>query len=186
MGRISCVEVIVRECGFSEWGCVDIHKLKFYREVRKLCEENVCRNYGTSWACPPAIGTLEECKARVNQFDQMLLFCKSYPLEDSFDFEGMTAGLRNFKRMVDSFGKKLKDVLPEYLLLSNEGCDRCTVCTYPHVPCRFPDLLHHSLEGYGFVVSELATEAGIRYNHGANTVTFFGALLFHKQHLPAE
>lgn len=186
MDSISCVEAIVRETGFSEWGSIAVDKLHFYREVRNLCEENTCRSYGASWACPPATGTLEECKARVNQFDQMLLFCQSYSLEDSFDFEGMTAGLHSFKRMVDAFGKKLKTTLPEYLLLSNEGCDRCSVCTYPIAPCRFPDLLYHSLEGYGFVVSELATEAGIRYNHGANTVTFFGALLFHKQHLPAE
>jgi len=35
-----------------------------------------------------------------------------------------------------------------------------------------------SLEGYGFIVSELAESAGIRYHNGANTVTYFGALCF--------
>ena len=69
-------------------------------------------------------------------------------------------------------------VVSDFLLLSNEGCGRCTACTYPDAPCRFPQLLHHSLEGYGFIVSDLAKEAGIRYHNGANTVTYFGALLF--------
>ena len=34
-----------------------------------------------------------------------------------------------------------------------------------------------SLEGYGIFVSELATQAGMKYNNGPNTVTFFGALI---------
>ena len=152
--------------------------LKFHPEVRALCQENTCRNYATSWACPPAVGTMEECAQRVRQFDQMLLFSQKYELEDSFDFEGMTQGLLDFKQLVDRFQQAREGVLPEFLLLSNEGCKRCSVCTYPNAPCRFPELLHHSLEGYGFIVSELAKEAGMHYTNGANTVTFFGALLF--------
>lgn len=90
----------------------------------------------------------------------------------------MTEGLLDFKKRVDVFQQNLKDILSDFLLLSNEGCARCSQCTYPTAPCRFPDLLHHSLEGYGFVVNELAAEAGIHYNNGVNTVTYFGALLF--------
>lgn len=108
----------------------------------------------------------------------MLLFSKKYELEDSFDFESMTAGLMDFKHTVDGFQQKINDIIPSYLLLSNEGCGRCAECTYPNASCRFPHLLHHSLEGYGFIVKELADEAGIRYNNGLNTVTYFGALLF--------
>lgn len=108
----------------------------------------------------------------------MLLFSCKYDLEDSFDFEGMTAGLHAFKKTVDAFDAELKPLLSDYHLLFNEGCGRCETCTYPSAPCRFPSKLHPSLEGYGFVVSELAQNAGIRYINGADTVTYFGALLF--------
>lgn len=172
------IEMIAAETGFTQWGVLSTDQLKYYPEVRKLCEGNTCRGYGASWACPPAVGTLAECEARVNRYDQMLLFSRAYQLEDSFDFEGMVESLRSFKKLVDAFRVNLGDVLGEYLLLSNEGCGRCAKCTYPDAPCRFPERLHHSLEGYGFVVNELAKEAGIRYNNGANTVTYFGALLF--------
>ena len=174
------IEIIVDEIGFWESGYVIIDNLKYYQEVRKICEENTCRNYGTSWACPPAIGTIDECKAHVNQYGKMLLFSQTYQIEDSFDFEGMIEALQNFKQMVDCFQQNLTDILSEYLLLSNEGCGRCSTCTYPDAPCRFPQYLYHSLEGYGFIVSELAKEAGIRYNNGSNTVTYFGALLFNE------
>lgn len=178
MQILSHIQSLAAQSGMFEAGYIATDDLVVVPEVRHICEQNGCRNYGTSWACPPAIGTLEACKARINQYDTMLLFSKKYELEDSFDFEAMEDGLLDFKKTVDEFDRKIRDVLPEYLLLSNEGCGRCTECTYPHAPCRFPQLLHHSLEGYGFLVSELAKKAKIRYYNGVNTVTFFGALLF--------
>ena len=108
----------------------------------------------------------------------MLLFTKKYELEDSFDFEGMIDGLKDFKKTAEEFQSSLKGVLKNCIVLSNQQCARCEKCTYPDAPCRFPEYLHHSLEGYGFVVSDLANEAGVRYNNGANTVTYLGALLF--------
>ena len=178
MDIVSEVNRIADEAGFSEIGYVEIEGLKYYREVRQICEGNTCRSYATSWACPPAFGTLEECKARVEQYDKMLLFSQIYKIEDSFDLEGMVEGMRSFKKTVDRFHQSLQNTVSDFLLLSNEGCGRCAQCTYPCAPCRFPQLLHHSLEGYGFIVSELARAAGIRYNNGSCTVTYFGALLF--------
>lgn len=178
MDILSKITEIAIECSFLECGYVNMEEVKYYPEVRAICEGNMCRNYGTSWACPPAIGTIAECIERVNQYNNMLLFSCKYELEDSFDFEGMVAGLLNFKKRVDIFQQHLECILSDFLLLSNEGCGRCQKCTYPDAPCRVPHLLHHSLEGYGFVVNELATEAGICYNNGVNTVTYFGALLF--------
>ena len=181
MDILSRIKEVAVECKMSETGYVQIRNLKYYPEIRKICEGNSCRNYGTSWACPPAVGTLQECEKRVNQYDKMLLFSKKYELEDSFDFEGMTKGMHDFKKVVDVFNQNIKWLLSDYLMLANEGCGRCAECTYPKAPCRFPQLLYHSLEGYGFMVNELACEAGIRYNNGANTVTYFGAILFNNK-----
>ena len=169
---------IADRCGFTESGYLDPGNAVFYPEVRKICQGNTCRNYGSSWACPPAVGTIAECEKRVRQYQYMLLFSKKYELEDSFDFEGMTEGMADFKRSVQQFHEEIRGILTHFLMLSNEGCGRCSRCTYPDAPCRFPQLLQHSLEGYGFIVSELAAQAGIRYHNGTNTVTYFGALLF--------
>ena len=169
---------IILDKGFWEAGTIDIASLQYDPEIRKICEGNSCRNYGTSWACPPAVGTLEECKQRVGQYDQMILFTGKYEVESSFDFQGMIDSMFRFKKMVDELNKELKDVLHPYQLLSNEGCGRCESCTWPDEPCRFPDRLYHSIEGYGFQVNQLAKQAGVKYNNGRNTITYFGALLF--------
>lgn len=172
------IAALILRSGFTETGPVPIAELTWEPSVRQICRDNSCRGYGASWACPPAVGTLEECRARVEQYETMLLFSKKYELEDSFDFEGMGQAMTDFKKTVDVLQENLGNSLPAYLLLSNEGCGRCRKCTYPDAPCRFPRQLHHSLEGYGFLVNQLAKQAGIRYNNGPNTVTFFGALLY--------
>ena len=178
MDLLAYVREAAAETGFSESGFVPIASLRYCEDVRKVCEGNSCRGYGATWACPPAVGTLAECRARVEGFAHMLLFSRKYELEDSCDFEGMQRAMTDFKALVDDYHRRLRPALRDFQLLSNEGCGRCETCTYPDAPCRFPALLHHSLEGYGFLVHELAQAAGLRYNGGKNTVTFFGALLF--------
>ena len=181
MEQKALVRALAAETGFSESGWVDIASLRYLPEVRKICEGNSCRGYGATWACPPAVGTLEECRARVERYKHMLLFSRVYALEDSFDFAGMQRAMDGFKALVDDYHARLEPVMEDFLLLSNEGCGRCKTCTYPDAPCRFPSRLHPSLEGFGFLVNELAQSAGLRYNGGRNTVTFFGALLFGKR-----
>jgi len=168
---------LARQYGFDETGLIPVSELEFSQEIRRICETG-CRGYGKSWACPPAVGTVEECRARCGQYERMLLLSARFELEDSFDYEGMTAGMREFRNRVERFGGALRPLLPTFLLLSNEGCGRCAACTYPDAPCRQPQRMYHSIEGYGFNVSELARRAGVKYNNGPNTVTFFGALLF--------
>ncbi len=172
------IQKIILECGFHEAGVIPVDKLTFHEEVREMCKGNQCGCYGTTWACPPATGSLEECRNRVMQYDFMHLFSKAYTLEDFLDVEGMQEGMKEFKKAARILDQKLRGNLERMQILSNESCDRCRVCTYPDEACRFPDDLHHSIEGYGFYVNELAKLAGINYMNGPDTVTYFGAVLY--------
>lgn len=172
------VKETARRSGMWQADIINTKDLLFYPELQEICKRNTCRNYGATWACPPAIGTVEECKRRVRQYEKLLLFSIKYGLEDSFDIERMGNALRSFKDSVDAFDAQLQMFLAHYLLLSNEGCGRCARCTYPASPCRFPEHLHHAIEGYGLNIHELAKAAGLEYNNGEHTVTFFGGLLF--------
>lgn len=166
------------QSGMWQAGFLSTKDLVCYPEIRELCKGNACGNYGKTWACPPAVGSIEACQSRVRQYETMLLFSVQYDLEDAFDIEGMQAAMAAFQDRVAVFDHNLRPFLSDYLLLSNEGCGRCAECTYPHSPCRFPEQLHHAIEGYGFHVYELAKAAKMQYRGGENTVTFFGGLLF--------
>lgn len=171
---------ILQQIGIYQYGLIETKQIIFSSEVRSLCEGNVCRKYGTTWACPPAVGTVSECKEKCLQYDMALVFNAKYDLEDSFDYEGMRFGHGEFKKVCDKLADLVKEKLSDFLLLSNEGCIRCSECTYPYNPCRFPEILFPSVEGFGIMVNKLAESANIKYINGENTVTYFGLLLFRK------
>ena len=171
----------LKRAGAHEYGVVDPRDVGFSEEVRAMCAENKCRKYGTTWACPPAVGTVDECRKRAQGYDKMLVFSGKFDLDDSYDFEGMMAAMKEFKAIAGRLDEEVRPEFNDYLMLSNEGCGKCESCTYPDKPCRFPDKVHGSIEGYGIFVNKLAGQAGIKYNNGANTVTYFGALLYNER-----
>lgn len=145
----------LQSIGITASGYISTKDICFLPEIRKICENNQCGDYGKTWACPPAVGSFEECRLRCLTYNSAFVFASSYQLADSFDWEGMEHGHKEFKQVCDRLYHLMEQ---PFLLLSNEGCIRCTECTYPHSPCRFPEKLFPSVEGYGIVVSELAKE----------------------------
>lgn len=168
----------LKEIGIHQYGIVSPAEIVFDEEIRKICENNVCRLYGKTWACPPAVGTVSQCRERCLQYENAMVFNGVYPLEDSFDYEGMRKGHAQFKELCNRLYEAVRPRYDSFILLSNEGCNRCRTCTYPNAACRMPDKLFPSLEGFGIHVAKLAASAGIHYINGANTVTYFGMLLY--------
>lgn len=170
----------IYEAGVLEYGFISPSDIEYRQMIRDICAGNGCGRYGKTWACPPAVGTVEECRERCLHYDTMMVFTGLYILDDAFDYEGMQQGMSAFKNTARNLEKVLSPLLGNHQVLSNESCNKCTECTYPNEPCRFPDQLHHSIEGYGILVSDLAQKAGVSYSNGENTITFFGAVLFNK------
>ena len=44
---------------------IDPAELEFSERIRWICESE-CPMYGKSWACPPGVGTVEQCKKKWN------------------------------------------------------------------------------------------------------------------------
>lgn len=172
-------ESALKEAGIAQYGTIKTSEIPFLPFIREICQGNGCGQYGKTWACPPAVGTFEACRSRCLEYEKALVFSAVYPLADSFDYEGMMAGHRAFKALCDRLYALAKPALSHFLLLSNEGCTRCKSCTYPDSPCRMPERLFPSVEGFGIHVGQLAEKAGLNYINGENTVTYFGVLLYH-------
>ena len=168
----------LKEIGIQEYGMISTAEIPFEQEIRKICEGNACRLYAKTWACPPAVGTIEECQERCLQYKTAMVFSAVYPLEDSFDFDGMEAGKARHTQLCPAIVKLFQEQYEDLLILSAEGCGRCQTCTYPDAPCRFPDTLYPSIESYGVEVNRLAAKAGVNYINGANTVTYFGCIAY--------
>lgn len=164
--------------GIYQYGTSAVSSLAFHEDIRAICEKNICRCYGTTWACPPAAGSFADSIERIKKYKKILVFNSVYPLKNSFDVTGMHNGHRRFKDVCDALYDIICTQQTDFMLLSNESCIRCEKCTYPDAPCRFPQKLFYSLEGFGINVAELAKNTGLSYRNGENTVTYFGALLY--------
>ena len=146
----------------------------------KSCATNVCGHYNTSWTCPPAADTLEQQKEKILSFKYVFVFTTKHELEDSFDYEGMTLARDRHTQLTLEFRNILGDAYPIYGAGSCPSCRDITEtgrCAFPE-PCRFPEKRIGSIEAAGVNVTELSKAAGIKYNNGPNTVTYFSMTLF--------
>ena len=163
---------LAREYGFDAAGPLDVTGLEVLQDVRDACAKNTCGQYGASWACPPAFGDLEESRKIIEKYKSGIIVQSVQELEDSFDFEGIAElGQRhgkNFQKLL----KRLREDYPNLMALGTGGCNTCKKCTYPDEPCRFPDRLTYSMEGFGLFVNKVCKDNGLEYNHGPNTMTY--------------
>ncbi|MDR2730635.1 MAG: DUF2284 domain-containing protein [Treponema sp.] len=153
--------------------------LVFQPELLKACESNVCGKYNKSWTCPPACAGMEEQRKIILTYESVYVFTTKHELEDSFDYDGMTRGREKHTSLLLEIKNRLTDEYPVY---GAGTCPICKdnnskeVCSFP-TSCPFPEKRIGSIEAAGINVTELSIAAGIRYNNGQNTVTYFSIIL---------
>ena len=153
--------------------------LTFTDDVRYMCEQNTCGRYNRAWNCPPVCGTIKELEAVCLGFKNGILVNSVTHIKDSFDWEGMVEGGRGLCRLLVEIkgyadGLDIKD----YRIFGGGGCYGCKDCSYPDIPCHYPELLFTPIEACGINVMQFAKDAGFKYINGQNTVTFFGMVLY--------
>ncbi len=164
--------------GADKAACLSLDEVVFNPAFRALCESNACGNYGRCHTCPPMVGEIEDLISDAKQYSAAVLYQTVAPIEDSFDIEGMLqAG-----RAHNACTVRLRDSLRQesgLLHLSTGGCHVCERCSArDSLPCTKPEEAIVSLEAYGVDVYTTAQNAGLRYVHGPNTVTYFGMILY--------
>lgn len=168
---------LIISAGADRVGTVSTDLIPFDPALREMCEMNSCGMFGKTYTCPPHAGTPEALMKEAKAYKNVTLFQKVYPLEDSFDFEGMVEAKQQFHRLTADILKICRENLDDFLLLGAGGCPLCERCgVQDGIPCRFPDLTYGNLESYCIQVSQLAKLCDMRYINGPDTVTYFGAI----------
>ena len=149
------------------WAQIPTSALIFSPALIDYCKTNVCGCYNKSWTCPPACASIEE-QQKILSFQNVLVFTTKHDLEDSFDYDGMTKGRQRHTLLT----AEIKNMLGDVLVYGAGNCPVCANCSFPE-PCLFPEKQIGSIEAAGIDVTELSKAAGVAYNNGENTVTFF-------------
>lgn len=176
--NIEKFETFIADYPVFEYRVIDPRRISTADRVREICK-NECQRYNSTWACPPAVGTLKECEERIHSYPEAVFFSSVAEVSDIMNMEELLSTRRAHEDLTTEIAYFLKEEGYETLTLSTESCDICEECAYlKKEPCRFPERMHPCLESHGVVVSEIVEEEQMEYNLGANTILWFSMVLY--------
>lgn len=155
-------------------------QVEFLDRVREICKKE-CPRYGTSWSCPPAVGTVEECRERCRAFTDVFVFSTIAEVQDITNMEETLATRMEHEEITMEVVRIFRRQFGEILTLSTESCEICQKCSYPDAPCRHPDRMFPCVESYGILVTELAQLGEMEFMNGSNVVTWFSVIFYSGQ-----
>lgn len=165
------------EVGFSHIAPLKCETIELLPEVRDMCKANTCKMYDKRWSCPPGCGTLDECREKIRKYEHGILVQTVGELEDSMDGEGMMEAEARHKENFFALEKVLRERWPHMLAIGAGCCTKCTTCTYPDEPCRFPDKAFSSMEAYGMLVTQICQANNMTYYYGPCTIAYTSCFL---------
>ena len=153
-------------------------ELEFNDRIRWICEHE-CPMYGKSWACPPGVGCVAECKGKCMDYENCLMISSITEVHDITDIEETLATRPVHEKLTNQVGDLMRELGAEPYILSTEACAACERCAYlDGQPCRFPDRMHPCVESHGINVIPVLEENGLEFQFGSNVVTWISLLFF--------
>ena len=171
------LEAQITQYPICEYAFIRPEDIPFLQQVRYICRTE-CPQYGTSWSCPPAVGTVDECRKRCLGYTGGFLFTTMSEVRDIEDMKETLATRMEHEEIIRQIRDLIREQSADTLVLSTESCAVCETCAYPDAPCRFPDRMFPCVESYGILVTELAEKNGITFMSEGNVVTWFGLILY--------
>ena len=152
-------------------------ELTFSDRIRTVCELE-CPMYNTSWACPPAVGSVEECRTRCLAFPHALMMTSVAEVRDIADMAETLSTRAPHEELTHRVRRLLEQCgAEETYVLSTEACALCEHCAWPEHPCRRPDHMFPCVESHGIVVTDIAEKYGIDFLQG-NLVVWFSLVFY--------
>lgn len=167
------------DLGFSAAALIDTSQIPFQPAFRVCCEDNSCGMYGVNYACPPACGTTDEMRARVQSHKKAIFLQTIWEIPDLENKALLKEGKKKHNAMIREFIKQLPEECSGGFMIAASGCSVCPECSIvKNEPCRFPDLQASCVSAYCIYVQELAETLDWDYDLGAGLVAYFGMYVF--------
>ena len=156
----------------------DPRELEFNDRIRWICRHE-CPMYGSSWACPPAVGEVAECKEKCLAFQNCLMIATITEVADIADINETLATRPEHEEVTNQVRDLLLAEGVKPYVLSTEACSVCQRCAYlDGQPCRLPEKMHPCVESHGINVVPVMERCGLEFQFGANIVTWVSLLFF--------
>ena len=157
---------------------VDPEKLEFSDRVRWVCRQE-CPMYGKTWACPPGVGSVAECREKCGSYENCLMIATVTEISDIGNKEEALATRPDHEEITNQVGALMEEQGVKPYILSTEACTVCQRCAYlDGQPCRHPERMHPCVESHGINLIPVLEENGIAFQFGGNVVTWVSLLFY--------
>ena len=157
---------------------IDPKKLEFSDRVRHICRQE-CPMYGKTWACPPAVGSVAECRGRCLGYGRCLMIATATEVADIGDMEETLATRPAHEEVTNQVAELMRELGEDPYVLSTEACTLCQRCAYlDGQPCRHPEKMHPCVESHGINLIPTLEENGMEFQYGGNVVTWVSLLFY--------
>ena len=147
-------------------------ELEFSSRIRWICE-NECPRYGKTWACPPGVGTVEECTQKCMGYQHCLVLGTITETDDISNMEETLATRPAHEKITNQVRDLMREQGVEPYILSTEACDACDRCAIlDGMPCRLPGRMHPCLESHGINVIPMLEDHGLEFQYGGDVITW--------------
>ena len=174
----AALEERLAELPLYSYGFFDPRELEFTDRVLWVCEHE-CPMYGTTWACPPAVGAVEECRKKCMSYPECLMIASVTEVSDISNIDETLATRPAHEKLTNRVRDEMRELGVRPFILSTEACTICSRCAYlDGLPCRMPGAMHPCVESQGINVIPLLEKFGLEFQYGENVVTWVSLLFF--------
>ena len=158
----------------------DPENLEFSERIRWICQ-NECPRYGKSWACPPGVGSVTQCKAKCLAYNNCLVVGTITECDDIANIDATLATRGDHEAVTNQVRELMRQQGIEPYILSTDSCAICEKCTYPEgKPCRHADVMHPCIESHGINIIPTLEANGLEFQYGENIITWYSMLFFNE------
>ena len=158
---------------------IDPKGLEFSDRIRWICEHE-CPMCNRTWACPPAVGSVQRCREKCLGYENCLMIATIVEVRDITDIDETLATRPGHEEITEQVREMFKEQGIDPYILSTEACAICRHCAWlDGEPCRHPEKMHPCVESHGINLIPTLEENGIEFQFGANVVTWVSLLFYH-------
>lgn len=156
----------------------DPGSIEFSDRIRYICKTE-CPMYGKTWACPPAVGEVQECKEKCLSYNNCLVIGTIVEVTDSANIHETLETRYDHEKLTNQVRDLFREQGVQPYILSTEACAVCERCAYlDGLPCRMPGKMHPCVESHGINIIPTLEENGLDFVYGVNIVTWYSLLFF--------
>ena len=159
---------------------IEPKEMEFSQRIRWICEHE-CPMYGKTWACPPGVGSVEECAKKCLSYSKCLMVGTVTEAEDISNMEETLKTRPEHEALTNDIRQLFREQGIEPYILSTEACTACDRCAIlDGQTCRKPDRMHPCLESHGINLIPTLEELGLEFQYGGDVITWYSLLFFNE------